>query len=86
MVCFEFVEDRGSRAPPSTQSNATGTFTNFCREAGLIVYPAGIAPYNNAAIVAPPLVINAEEVQELLRRLGLALTEMESVLDAAVPA
>lgn len=80
---FEFVEERGSRAPPSTQINATGAFTNLCREAGLIVYPAGIAPYNNAAIVAPPLVINAEEVQELLRRLGAALAEMEGVLNAA---
>ena len=83
---FEFVSDRASRKPPAGDPNPTGTFTAMCRDAGLIVYPAGIAPFNNAAIVAPPFVISSDEVQELLRRLAAALLRMEDAIDAAAPA
>ena len=83
---FEFVSDRASRKPPAGDANPTGTFTAMCRDAGLIVYPAGITPFNNAAIVAPPFVISSDEVQELLRRLAAALLRMEDAIDAAAPA
>ncbi len=73
---FEFVLDRKTRTPPPAEMNATGLFADICQENGLIVYPAGIKPYNNAALVAPPLVINAEEVQDLLARLEKSLSAM----------
>lgn len=79
---FEFVMDRQGRTPPPAAFNTSGTFAAICQKAGLILYPAGIAPYNNAAMVTPPLVITAEEVQELLRRLDTGVAELEHRLDA----
>lgn len=79
---FEFVLDRKTRNPPPAEINATGIFTDICQENGLIVYPAGIKPYNNAALVAPPLVITLEEVQELLGRLEKSLSAMAEHLSA----
>jgi hypothetical protein len=48
---------------------------------GLVVYPAGIPPLNNAIIVCPPLVITQAEVGELLRRLDRGLAVIEAFLD-----
>ncbi len=75
---FEFVLDRASRAPPPAELNATAAFVQDCVDQGLIVYPAGVAPLNNAALIAPPLVITAAEVEELLRRLDRALAVMDA--------
>ncbi len=54
-------------------SGLSGVFVSHCFDAGLIVYPAGIAPHDNAAIVSPPLTITESELQELLGRLDTAL-------------
>ena len=83
---FEFVLDRQTRTPPPAAFNATGVFSDICQSEGLIVYPAGIKPYNNAALVAPPLVISDQEIQELLRRLDVSLTQMQDRLEQLVPA
>lgn len=79
---FEFVLDRQDRTPPPAEFNATGVFADLCQAAGLIIYPAGIAPLNNAAMLAPPLTITSAEVTELLGRLSIGLAEMERRLDA----
>lgn len=79
---FEFVMDRHHKTPPPADFNATGLFVTLCQEEGLIVYPAGIAPYNNAAILSPPLSITSSEVTELLARLNKGLARMEVALDA----
>jgi len=78
---FEFVVDKDSRAAPPASLNASGTFVQACLSEGLVVYPAGIPPLNNAIIVCPPLVISAAEVTELLRRLGRALAKTEHIMD-----
>ncbi|WOI57838.1 aspartate aminotransferase family protein [Palleronia sp. LCG004] len=77
---FEFVMDRETRTPPPAGFNATGRFVEACWEEGLVIYPAGVAPLNNACLVSPPLVITAEEVEELLARLDRALRVMETAL------
>lgn len=66
---FEFVEDPATRQPIATARQASTRFVAHCFDAGLIVYGAGIAPYNNAALLAPPLVITADEIDILLARL-----------------
>lgn len=78
---FEFVLDRTNCTPPPADFNAAGRFVDLCKEAGLIVYPAGIAPYNNAALISPPLVITKDEVEVLLYRLDLGLAQMEVQLN-----
>jgi len=78
---FEFVIDRESREAPLATLNTSAVFVQACLTEGLIVYPAGIPPFNNSIILCPPLVISAAEVSELLRRLDRALTKMERFLD-----
>jgi adenosylmethionine-8-amino-7-oxononanoate aminotransferase len=78
---FEFVIDKESRAAPPSAFNASVTFVQACLVEGLVVYPAGIQPLNNAVIVCPPLVISAAEVTELLCRLDRALAKMEQIMD-----
>ncbi|QOT16803.1 aspartate aminotransferase family protein [Paenarthrobacter sp. YJN-5] len=74
---FEFVMDQESKQAPDPTLGAANTFVQECLVQGLIVYPAGIAPLNNAVILSPPLVINEEETQVLLAKLEKALGAME---------
>lgn len=80
---FEFVLDRTSKEAPGPTFNAAGAFVDECFAEGLIVYPAGIAPLNNAVIVSPPLVITESEVDDLLKRLDGALARFEPRLAAS---
>jgi len=70
---FEFVGDPATREPLPAARQANSRFVSHCFDAGLIVYGAGIAPYNNAALVAPPLTITETELQDLLDRLESGL-------------
>jgi adenosylmethionine-8-amino-7-oxononanoate aminotransferase len=74
---FEFVMDQESKQAPDPALGAAGLFVDECLDQGLIVYPAGIAPLNNAVILSPPLVITEEETRELLVKLEKALRAME---------
>jgi len=71
---FEFVTDPKTRTPPDAALNANLRFTEHCFRAGLIVYTAGIAPLNNATLLAPPLVITEEEMDDLLARLEMGMS------------
>jgi 4-aminobutyrate aminotransferase-like enzyme len=73
---FELVHDRQTRRAPDPSRNATGTLVDACMAEGLVVYSAGIAPTNNAAILAPPLSITSSEIDALLTRLDRGLARM----------
>lgn len=73
---FEFVVDVENRTPPVTEHNAAAAFVEMCFEGGLIVYPAGIAPLNNAVLLSPPLTISDTEVDLMLTILASALHGM----------
>lgn len=75
---FELVVDKGTRNAPASIFNASSAFADTCFELGLIVYPAGIAPWNNAVIISPPLTITAEETDLLLELLIQALEATRS--------
>ncbi|ACC76564.1 aminotransferase class III-fold pyridoxal phosphate-dependent enzyme [Paraburkholderia caribensis] len=77
---FEFVTDAITKAAPDPARNANTEFVAHCFDAGLIVYSAGIAPYNNSTLLAPPLVISEEEMDELLKRLETALTSFGAAM------
>ncbi len=66
---FELLADPGNRVPLATEIEAARKFVAHCFEAKLIVYPAGVAPYNNAVIISPPLTITEKEIDVLLERL-----------------
>lgn len=74
---FELVTDLTTKAPPAARHDASNVLAAECSRQGLIVYPAGIAPLNNAVIVCPPLTITEEEVALLLHKLGDALEAMD---------
>jgi adenosylmethionine-8-amino-7-oxononanoate aminotransferase len=73
---FEFVTDPATKAPPAVRHDTSSVFVEECAKAGLIVYPGGIAPLNNSAIVCPPLTITETETTLLLRKLDVALWAM----------
>lgn len=77
---FEFVTDPEARRAPDARRNVSTVFVDDCMQRGLIVYPAGIAPLNNAVLVAPPLVISADEIALLLGRLEQAISAMHDDL------
>ncbi|MGI4879993.1 MAG: aspartate aminotransferase family protein [Janthinobacterium lividum] len=70
---FEFITNARTRAAPDPALCVNTRFVAHCFSAGLNVYPAGIAPYNNAALISPPLNIAEGEIEELLRRLEVGL-------------
>lgn len=75
---FELVKDRASRSPFDAKSNSAAKFVSICLKLGLVVYPAGISPLNNSIIVAPPLIVTADHVTELVTKLGRAMSEFEA--------
>lgn len=74
---FELVADPVTKMPPPAEADPAGALVEECLRQGLIVYPAGIAPLNNAVVISPPLVISEAETDLLLARLGRALGAME---------
>lgn len=80
---FEFVMDQATREAPPEQMNVSSMFADICQRNGLIVYPAGIKPYNNAVLLAPPLTISSDELDVLLELLENSLVEIEACLRKA---
>lgn len=66
---FELLADPKKRLPLATEVEANKKFVSHCFDSKLIVYPAGVVPYNNAIIISPPLTITEKEVDILLERL-----------------
>lgn len=70
---FEFVADPVTRQAPEPRHDVAGAFVRECFQRGLMVYPAGVAPLNNAALLAPAYTITSDEVDLLLEILADAL-------------
>jgi adenosylmethionine-8-amino-7-oxononanoate aminotransferase len=62
----------------ATTPGINSMFVSDCFADGLIVYPAGFAPHDNAAIVSPALTITETELQELLSRLDAGLQRFKA--------
>lgn len=78
---FEFVTDRQGKAAPAAGRDTANVFVRECHSRGLIIYPGGIAPLNNAAIICPPLVITEAETTFLLHKLDGALEAMDEHIE-----
>jgi adenosylmethionine-8-amino-7-oxononanoate aminotransferase len=70
---FEFVRNKQTNKPPSPEEFIASAFVEECFNQGLIIYPAGISPLNNAVIISPPLIITKKEICHLLIRLESSL-------------
>jgi len=80
---FEFVTGSDRHAAPDPAKAVAARFGDLCFAEGLIVYPSGVAPLNNAVLLSPPLTITADEVTELLARLERGLEQIAPDLEAA---
>lgn len=74
---FELLADPAKRSPMATEFEANRKFVKHCFDAKLVIYPAGVAPYNNALIISPPLTITEEELNILLDRLETGMRSFE---------
>jgi len=73
---IEFVEDKGSRAPFPRSVKFAETFADAALDAGLTVWPnVGHADGTNGdlVMVAPPFIIEEEEIDEIVSRFTTAL-------------
>ncbi len=75
---FEFVTDKKTKKSPNPNENISSAFVEECFKQGLIVYPAGVSPLNNAIIVSPPLIISQGDISKLLSRLENSLEKFSS--------
>jgi adenosylmethionine-8-amino-7-oxononanoate aminotransferase len=80
---FEFVTGADRYDPPAPSKALASKFGDLCFAEGLIVYPSGVAPLNNAVLLSPPLTITADEVTELLARLERGLEQIAPQFEAA---
>ncbi|MFC0188742.1 aspartate aminotransferase family protein [Fictibacillus aquaticus] len=85
LLCgIELVRDRTAREPFSLNEKITETFISICFENGLIVYPAvaGVTGFSgDAVIIAPPLTITSEEIDELAGILSSSLKQLTGKLE-----
>jgi adenosylmethionine-8-amino-7-oxononanoate aminotransferase len=80
---FEFVIGPDHQDAPAPSMGVAARFGELCFAEGLIVYPSGVAPLNNAVLLSPPLTIAEDEVNELLLRLERGLEEIAPVFAMA---
>jgi 4-aminobutyrate--pyruvate transaminase len=71
MAGLELVEDRASKSPFPGSAAAGFKLGRLLLEEGLLARPIG-----DTLALAPPLVIEADEVEEIVRRLGRGLERL----------
>jgi 4-aminobutyrate---pyruvate transaminase len=72
IAAVELVADKAAHTNFSPAAKVGGRLTKLCEEHGVI----GRAVMNDALCFSPPLVISAEEIDEMLTRVGRALDEL----------
>lgn len=82
LLGVEFVTDRNSREPFPAELQVHQRITELAFEEGLIVYPRRSlgGERGDHVLVAPPLIIDSPEVEELLGRFAKALRRLEQEL------
>jgi adenosylmethionine-8-amino-7-oxononanoate aminotransferase len=83
---LEFVADRDTREPYPFEAAIGQRATVLAADEGLLIYPrrGGGGLSGDHVLIAPPLTIAEDEIDELLERLDRALTRLAGELaDAA---
>ena len=83
MVGFELVKSRQTKEPFDPAKHASVLLERAALQRGLVTYPCtgsieGVA--GDMVLMAPPLVINAGEIEQVLKILDDSLTEIEGIL------
>ncbi|MFD2372071.1 aspartate aminotransferase family protein [Brevibacillus sp. GCM10020057] len=88
MLCgLEFVKNKQTKEPFALSENVSGKVIAKAFEKGLLIYPAtggidGVA--GDSVIIAPPLTITKEEIDEVLRILKEAVESVQQELQEAL--
>jgi adenosylmethionine-8-amino-7-oxononanoate aminotransferase len=83
MFGFELVQDRATRAPFEPGKRVSGLLEKIALGHGLVTYPCtGTVDGGpgDMVLMAPPLIITAAEMDELLRILDVSIGEVEAAL------
>jgi adenosylmethionine-8-amino-7-oxononanoate aminotransferase len=81
MIGMEFVQDRVTKEVFPRTAAWTQTIVKKAASNGLLLYPAGAGVNGidgDAVLIAPPLTITQDEIDELVRRLTVVLDEMDA--------
>ena len=72
---LDLVADRTTRAPLFGAPAGSGRVVAAARQAGLLLYPAGVGE-TTVVLIAPPLTVTADEIVELLDLLERVLSTL----------
>ncbi|MFZ5648007.1 MAG: aspartate aminotransferase family protein [Bacillota bacterium] len=83
MQGVELVRDKAGKAPFDPKLNVAESATNILMDHGVVVYPGtggadGVG--GDHFLLAPPLIINREQVDDLVRRMAAAFVQLERSL------
>ena len=84
LIGVELVADRATRRPFAAAAAVGERLAERCLAHGLVVYPGGgqADAGGDHVLIGPPLTITAAEIDELARRFGLGLADLEAELAA----
>ncbi|MFD1708419.1 aspartate aminotransferase family protein [Siminovitchia sediminis] len=77
---FDLMQDRDTNTPFKQSIRAARHIVDHCFDNGLILRPADFEEQVNIVAIAPPLIINKEEVEEMISIIDEALTSFEKSL------
>ncbi|MFS1519105.1 aspartate aminotransferase family protein [Bacillus sp. SM2101] len=83
LIGVEFVSDIFSKLPFKEEVNVTDIVVHKAQERGLLVYPANAGTEGvggDAVLIAPPLTISNEEIDELVNLFEISLQEVQKEL------
>lgn len=86
LLGLELVSDQATKASFAVERHVTSRMTELAFRNGLLIYPAGggLDGTGDAIIIAPPLVITNEEIDELAEKMAQTIFEMQEELRAVV--
>lgn len=85
LIGLEFVKDRITKEPFPRHENVTAKAVKTAEHNGLLLYPAGAGTdgvNGDAVIIAPPLTITHQEIDELMRRLTDSFHELTGLIQS----
>ncbi|WP_028546673.1 aspartate aminotransferase family protein [Paenibacillus taiwanensis] len=86
LLGLELIADQATKASFAVERQVTSRMIELAFRNGLLIYPAGggLDGTGDAIIIAPPLVITKEEIDELAEKMEQTLFEMQEELRAVV--
>ena len=78
LTAFELVADRRTRAPLPPELGVTARLHRLVRERGVLIYPGAGADgiVGDQFLVSPPLVVTRADIDEIVDRIALALSDL----------